>query len=136
MGSNGIDRATNFPISYFLTSVRKQAQMTVEAAVTTVDYSDIRGTAPHRFEGGVLLAGCCLRCRASSTLVRMEINSLLAGRISQLRRNFVRLLELRTGLLLLSFLMEGQCEIKMRFRIEWLEAHSLDKLRLRHADVA
>ena len=32
--------------------------------------------------------------------------------------------------------MEGQCKIVVRFRIARLEAHSLDKLRLRHADVA
>jgi len=37
---------------------------------------------------------------------------------------------------LLSFLMGGQCKIVVRFRIARLEAHRLDKLRLRHADVA
>src|SRR6202040_2577387 len=57
------------------------------------------------------------------------------GRVAQLRCNFVRLLELCARLLLFSFLMEGQCKIVVRFRIARLEAHSLDKLRLRHADV-
>jgi hypothetical protein len=58
------------------------------------------------------------------------ILSLWVGSMSQLRRNLVRLLELRARFHLLSFLMKGQCKIIVRFRIAWLEVNRFCKLRL------
>jgi hypothetical protein len=56
--------------------------------------------------------------------------SLWVGSVSQIRRNLVRLLELRARFRLLSFLMKGQCKIIVRFRIAWLEVNRFCKLRL------
>jgi hypothetical protein len=61
---------------------------------------------------------------------RRESSFLLAGSLSQLRRNLVRLLELRAGFRRLPCLMKGQCKIVVRFRIAWLEANRFCKLRL------
>src|SRR5438309_11896624 len=60
--------------------------------------------------------------------ILMQIIFLWAGRVSQLRRNLVRLLELRARFRLLSFLMKGQCKIIVRFGIARLEGYSLNKL--------